>query len=60
MHNKLAVCDNTVVSGSFNFSTNATRNAENVVLIKSQEVADAYAAYVHELMKLYPHMGLPG
>jgi len=59
MHNKLAVCDNTVVTGSFNFSTNATRNAENVMLVKSQEVADAYAAYVHELMKLYPHMGLP-
>ena len=59
MHNKMAVCDNTVVTGSFNFSTNATRNAENVVMVKSQEVADAYAAYVHELMKLYPHMGLP-
>jgi phosphatidylserine/phosphatidylglycerophosphate/cardiolipin synthase-like enzyme len=59
MHNKVAVCDNTVVTGSFNFSTNATRNAENVVMVKNQEVADAYAAFVHELMKLYPHMGLP-
>jgi phosphatidylserine/phosphatidylglycerophosphate/cardiolipin synthase-like enzyme len=59
MHNKLSVCDNTVVTGSFNFSTNATRNAENVVIIKSQDVADVFAAYVRELMQLYPHMGLP-
>ena len=60
MHDKLAVCDDTVVTGSFNFSTNATRNAENVVMIKSQAVADAYAAYVQELEKRYPQMGLGG
>ena len=59
MHDKLAVCDDTVVTGSFNFSANATRNAENVVIIRSQEVADVYAAYVRELMELYPQMGLP-
>ncbi len=59
MHDKMAVCDNTVVTGSFNFSTNATRNAENVVMIKSQQVADVFAAYVEGLMKLYPQMGLP-
>ena len=59
MHDKLAVCDDTVVTGSFNFSSNATRNAENVVMIKSQEVADVYAAYVEQLETLYPQMGLP-
>jgi phosphatidylserine/phosphatidylglycerophosphate/cardiolipin synthase-like enzyme len=59
MHNKLAVCDDTVITGSFNFSSNATRNAENVVMVQSQELADAYAAYVHELMQDYPSMGLP-
>jgi phosphatidylserine/phosphatidylglycerophosphate/cardiolipin synthase-like enzyme len=59
MHNKLAVCDDTVITGSFNFSSNATRNAENVVIVRSQELADAYAAFVHDLMQDYPHMGLP-
>lgn len=59
MHDKLAVCDDTVVTGSFNFSANATGNAENVVIIRSQEVTDVYAAYVRELMELYPKMGLP-
>jgi phosphatidylserine/phosphatidylglycerophosphate/cardiolipin synthase-like enzyme len=59
MHNKLAVCDDVVITGSFNFSSNATRNAENVVMVHSQELADAYAAYVHDLMQDYPSMGLP-
>ena len=28
------------------------------MFIKSQEVADVFAAYLHELMRLYPYMGL--
>jgi phosphatidylserine/phosphatidylglycerophosphate/cardiolipin synthase-like enzyme len=58
MHNKFAVIDDTVVTGSFNFSTNAQRNAENVVVIRSKEIADAYAAYVKELSATYKHVGL--
>ena len=58
MHDKLVVCDETIVTGSFNFSSNATRNAENVVMIRSQTAADAFAAYVQELLTLYPKMGL--
>ena len=38
-HNKLAVVDDTVITGSFNFSTNAQRNAENVVIIESTRTA---------------------
>lgn len=57
MHDKLAVCDATVVTDSFNFSSNATRNAENVVMIRSQEAADAFAAYMQELLRLCPHVG---
>jgi phosphatidylserine/phosphatidylglycerophosphate/cardiolipin synthase-like enzyme len=44
MPNKFAVIDDTVITGSFNFSTNAQCNAENVLLIRSKEIADAYAA----------------
>ena len=54
----MAVCNNSAVTGSYNFSTNAARNAENVVIIKSQQVADVFAAYTEELEKLYPAMGL--
>ncbi|HET7883524.1 MAG TPA: phospholipase D-like domain-containing protein [Acetobacteraceae bacterium] len=46
MHNKFAVIDDAVVTGSFNFSTNAQRNAENVVVIRNKEIAASYAQYV--------------
>jgi phosphatidylserine/phosphatidylglycerophosphate/cardiolipin synthase-like enzyme len=53
MHNKVVVADDKVVSGSFNFSRNATRNAENVVLIENHELADAYADYIEGLVTRY-------
>lgn len=59
MHDKFAVVDDTVITGSFNFSTNAQNNAENVVMVESRELADAYAAYYDRLAALYPHTGLP-
>jgi phosphatidylserine/phosphatidylglycerophosphate/cardiolipin synthase-like enzyme len=58
MHNKLAVVDDTVITGSFNFSNNATQNAENVLLIEDKAIADRYAAYVTALTEKYPHKGL--
>jgi phosphatidylserine/phosphatidylglycerophosphate/cardiolipin synthase-like enzyme len=59
MHNKFAVIDDTVITGSFNFSTNAQSNAENVVIIDSKELADAYAAYAQTLIAAYPNTGAP-
>jgi phosphatidylserine/phosphatidylglycerophosphate/cardiolipin synthase-like enzyme len=58
MHNKLAVVDDSVITGSFNFSNNAAKNAENVLLIDSQTIADRYAAYVSALTEKYPQKGL--
>lgn len=45
-HNKVMIVDNQeIISGSFNFSKAAqTRNAENVLMIKSSELAKAFAA----------------
>lgn len=57
MHDKFAVVDDVVVTGSFNFSTNAQRNAENVLVIQNAAVADAYAAYAKALIALYPATG---
>jgi phosphatidylserine/phosphatidylglycerophosphate/cardiolipin synthase-like enzyme len=57
MHDKIAVADNTVVTGSFNFSANATHNAENVLIIRSAALSDQYAAYVCDLFKQYPRKG---
>ena len=53
-----AVVDDTVVAGSFDFSTNAQKNAENVVMVGSRGLADAYAAYDDRLAALYPHRGV--
>jgi phosphatidylserine/phosphatidylglycerophosphate/cardiolipin synthase-like enzyme len=58
MHDKLAVVDDTVITGSFNFSNNATQNAENVLQIESKAIADHYAAYIAALTQKYPERGL--
>jgi phosphatidylserine/phosphatidylglycerophosphate/cardiolipin synthase-like enzyme len=53
MHNKLLVCDDTVATGSFNLSRNATFNAENSLLLHSPLLADRYARYVAALARTY-------
>ena len=53
MHNKVVVCDNVVVTGSFNFSNNAAMNAENLLVIHSKDWADKYAKYIDGLVKAY-------
>jgi phosphatidylserine/phosphatidylglycerophosphate/cardiolipin synthase-like enzyme len=53
MHNKVVVADGTTATGSFNFSANATRNAENVLRIDNSDLADQYAAYVDGLVRRY-------
>ncbi len=53
MHNKIVVCDNAVITGSFNLSRNATQNAENLVVLHSKVLADQYSAYIDELITQY-------
>ncbi|MDF5723611.1 MAG: phospholipase D-like domain-containing protein [Rhizonema sp. PD37] len=53
MHNKVVVCDDAVVTGSFNFSHNATLNSENMLILHSQNLADQYAAYIDQLTENY-------
>jgi phosphatidylserine/phosphatidylglycerophosphate/cardiolipin synthase-like enzyme len=47
------VCDDTVVTGSFNFSHSTTENAENVLLIHDPTLADQYSAYIDHLARKY-------
>jgi phosphatidylserine/phosphatidylglycerophosphate/cardiolipin synthase-like enzyme len=56
MHNKLVVADDTVLTGSFNFSTNAMSNAENVISLSEPKLAGALADYIDGMVKRY---GLP-
>jgi phosphatidylserine/phosphatidylglycerophosphate/cardiolipin synthase-like enzyme len=53
MHNKLVVADDTVVTGSFNLSNHAMGNAENVLLMRDQTLAESYARYIQRLMASY-------
>ena len=53
MHAKCLVADDTVFTGSFNFSHSGEENAENVLEIESAEVADRFAAFVEALAARY-------
>jgi phosphatidylserine/phosphatidylglycerophosphate/cardiolipin synthase-like enzyme len=57
MHDKVAVADDTVVTGSFNFSNNAMKNAENILVIRNAALADQYADYIQGLLRRYPEEG---
>jgi len=54
MHAKILVADGYVYAGSFNLSHSGESNAENVVQIDSQSVADACAAYIERVAARYP------
>jgi phosphatidylserine/phosphatidylglycerophosphate/cardiolipin synthase-like enzyme len=53
MHNKVLVIDDTVITGSYNFSRSAEFNAENILFIESAPLAEAYNAYIDHLIQKY-------
>jgi phosphatidylserine/phosphatidylglycerophosphate/cardiolipin synthase-like enzyme len=53
MHNKVLVIDDTVITGSYNFSRSAQFNAENILFIESVPLAEAYSAYIDHLKSKY-------
>lgn len=53
MHNKILVIDDTVITGSYNFSRSATLNAENILLIESAALADSYSNYIARVVHKY-------
>jgi phosphatidylserine/phosphatidylglycerophosphate/cardiolipin synthase-like enzyme len=57
MHNKtMSIDGQVVVTGSFNFSLNATGNAENVLTLEDSEIAQKYATYIADLVETYNGM----
>ena len=50
---KVVVCDDSVVNGSFNFSKSATGNAENILVIEDAGIAEMFSAYVDSLVAQY-------
>jgi phosphatidylserine/phosphatidylglycerophosphate/cardiolipin synthase-like enzyme len=53
MHDKVLVVDDTVITGSYNFSHSAEMNAENILLIQSPPLAARYVQYIGHLMAKY-------
>jgi phosphatidylserine/phosphatidylglycerophosphate/cardiolipin synthase-like enzyme len=53
MHNKVLVVDDTVITGSYNFSRSAQYNAENILFIESAGLAERYSNYVDHLITKY-------
>ncbi len=54
MHNKVLVVDGYVVkTGSFNFSANATKNAENMLTMYDKGIAAQYEQYIQGLVSKY-------
>src|SRR6266576_4950377 len=45
--------DDTVITGSYNFSRSAQFNAENILFIESGPLAEAYSAYIDRLVRKY-------
>ncbi len=60
MHAKVVVADDTSFVGSFNFSRSGERNAENVLEIRDEAIADRLAAYVDDVRGRYPPATPPG
>ena len=59
MHNKIMVADDTTITGSYNFSRHAQRNAENILLITSSALASTYRDYIGMLMRKYASQPKP-
>jgi len=53
MHDKILVVDDTVITGSYNFSRSAELNAENILFIDSRPLAAEYSAYIDRLIAKY-------
>ncbi len=53
MHNKILLVDDTVITGSYNFSRSAQFNAENILFIESAALAQQYSVYINHLIQKY-------
>lgn len=53
MHNKMLVVDDTVITGSYNFSHSAEQNAENLLMLTNRALADTCSAYIDHLTAKY-------
>lgn len=53
MHSKILVADGHLATGSYNFSANAQKNAENQLQFVNTKLADRFAAYANSVATTY-------
>jgi phosphatidylserine/phosphatidylglycerophosphate/cardiolipin synthase-like enzyme len=53
LHCKTLVVDDTVITGSYNFSNSAELNAENILMIESAALAETYSRFIAHLERKY-------
>jgi phosphatidylserine/phosphatidylglycerophosphate/cardiolipin synthase-like enzyme len=53
MHSKILVADGHLATGSYNFSANARKNAENQLQFVNQKLADQFADYAETIAETY-------
>jgi phosphatidylserine/phosphatidylglycerophosphate/cardiolipin synthase-like enzyme len=53
MHSKILVADGHLATGSYNFSANAQKNAENQLQFVNHRLADQFAAYAEAIAATY-------
>lgn len=49
MHNKFCIVDNTVISGSYNWTYQANKNDENIIVTDDEIVVNSYSAQFNKL-----------
>ena len=57
MHNKILLIDDTVITGSYNFSRSAQFNSENILFIESAPLAETYSSYIDHVKQKYEIVG---
>jgi phosphatidylserine/phosphatidylglycerophosphate/cardiolipin synthase-like enzyme len=59
MHDKVLLVDDTVITGSYNFSRSAQFNAENILFLESNALARRYSVYIDHLLQKYGGAVIP-
>ena len=59
MHAKVVVCDDLVLTGSYNVSRSGEQNAENVLEVQDAALADELAAFIDARPRAVPAVAVP-
>ena len=59
MHNKFCIIDNTVITGSYNWTYHANKNNENIIITDDKDVVNSYCNQFEKLFSEGKSLNLP-